>query len=152
MQVLLRQNVEKLGKIGDIVNVAPGYARNYLLPRKLALEVTKANVESLQRAKEARLKREREEVERLKEVCARLEGFLCVVEARATETGHLFGSVGPEQVAQALVQSGFESIRQSNVVLPQHIEQVGDYDVEIMLHPEVRANIKLRVAPPADQK
>jgi len=147
MQVLLRQDVENVGELGDVVDVAAGYARNYLLPRKLAVEVTKANLESLQRAREAKRQRQQEELERLKGLAQKIEGFLCYVEARATETGHLFGSVGPEQVAESLVASGFETIRLSNIAMSTHIEEVGDYDVEVMLHPELRVNIKVRVAP-----
>jgi len=152
MEVLLRQDVKDLGVIGDVVNVAEGYARNYLFPRKLALQVTKANLASLQRAREARIKREQEELGRLKELATRLEGFLCYVEARATEAGHLFGSVGPEQVAHALVDSGFEAIRMSNIVMPGHIEEIGDNEVEVMLHPEVRVKITVRVAPVTEEK
>jgi len=152
MQVLLRQDVKNVGEMGDVISVADGYARNYLLPRKLAIEVTKANIESIQRAREAKLKREQEEFERLKGLGTKLEGFLCYVEARATETGHLFGSVGPEQVAQVLVDSGFETIRSSSIILPGHIEEVGDYEVEVMLHPELRVKISLRVVPLPDEQ
>ena len=146
MEVLLRSDIENLGQMGDVVEVANGYARNYLLPRKLAVEVSPVNLKMVDAAREAKHRRELDELERLGELGDKLAGFLCYLEMRATGTGHLFGSVGPEQVAQSLVESGFDTIRPSNVNMPTHIEELGDFDVEIMLHPEVRANILLRVA------
>lgn len=147
MEVLLREDVEDLGRMGDIVNVAPGYARNYLLPKKLAIKADEANVQAIERAREARRQRDQEELERLKELAGKIEGFLCPIEARATEAGHLFGSVGPEQVAAVLVASGFETLRPANVNMPEHIQEVGDVEVELMLHPDVRVNITVRVGP-----
>ena len=146
MEVLLRRDVENLGQMGSVVEVADGYARNYLLPKKLAVEVTAGNLKAVEAAQSARRERDLDELQRLREVAERLSGFLCYVQMRATEEGHLFGSVGPEQVAQVLVESGFEAIRLSNVNMPRHVEEVGDSELEIMLHPEVRVNITLRVA------
>jgi len=148
MQLLLREDVKDLGHTGDIVEVAEGYARNYLLPKRLAIRVKEANLQAVERAREARRQREMEELERVRSLAGRLEGFLCFIEASATDAGHLYGSVGAEQIAQALVESGFENLRPANVNLPHHIEQAGDYEVEIMLHPDVRVPIKVRVAPP----
>jgi large subunit ribosomal protein L9 len=88
-----------------------------------------------------------EEIERVRELAGKLEGFLCLIEMRATETGHLFGSVGPEHVADALADSGFEALRPANISMAEHIEQVGDYEVELILHPQVRVTITVRVAP-----
>jgi large subunit ribosomal protein L9 len=133
--------------MGEVADVADGYARNYLLPRKLAVEITPASLEVVGRAREAKLKRERDELERVQDVARRLDGFLCYIQARATEEGHLYGSVGAEQVAETLVRSGFETIRPANIVMSQHLEQVGDCELEVMLHPEVRVRIMVRVAP-----
>jgi len=147
MEVLLRHDVKDLGHMGDVVEVAEGYARNYLLPRKLAMQVSQANLRAVDLARQARSQREQEEIERIEDVAARLKGFLCYIEARATGEGHLFGSVGPEQVAQSLLESGFEAIRPTNINMARHVDQLGDYEVEVMLHPEVRVNITLRIAP-----
>jgi len=146
MQLLLRQDVPNLGRLGDVVEVANGYARNYLLPKNIAVPVTPENTRQLEGARQARLQREQEEIERVSRQAAMLEGFLCFVTARATEEGHLFGSVGPQQIADQLVQSGFETILPTNINMTRSIDQVGDYEIEVMLHPEVRANIILRVA------
>ncbi len=146
MEVLLRNDVEKLGRMGDVVDVAPGYARNYLLPKRLAVRVTPDNLQEIERARQARRAREVEELDRVRAQAEMLEGFLCFISARATEAGHLFGSVGAQQIADNLVASGFEGIRVANIRLERPIEEVGDYPVEVMLHPDVRADITVRVA------
>jgi large subunit ribosomal protein L9 len=146
MQVLLRMDVPDLGQMGQVVDVADGYARNYLLPKRIAVPVTSENLGEVDRAREARRQREMEELERINRQAELLEGFLCYITARATERGHLFGSVGAEDVAQQLALSGFEGIRSSNVSLHRPIDEVGDYEVELMLHPEVRVKITVRVA------
>ncbi len=146
MEVLLQQDVENLGRMGDRVEVADGYARNYLLPKQIALPVTPENEQRLERVREERARREEEELERVNRQAELLEGFLCYIPARATEKGHLFGSVGAQQIADQLVESGFEGIRASSVNLRRPIEQLGDYEVEIMLHPDVRVMITVRVA------
>lgn len=146
MEVLLRQDVENLGRMGDVVEVADGYARNYLLPKRFAVPVTDENLDEIEHARDARRQRDQEEMERINRQAELLEGFLCYITARATERGHLFGSVGAAQVAEELDSSGFEGIRPSNVALPRAIEEVGDYEVEVMLHPEVRVHIVVRVA------
>jgi large subunit ribosomal protein L9 len=146
MEVLLRKDVEKLGRMGDVVDVADGYARNYLLPQQMAVRVTAENLQEVERRREQRQEREREELSRVREQADVLEDFLCYISARATEEGHLFGSVGPQQIADTLVASGFEGIRAANIALDRPIEEVGDYRVDIMLHPAVRATITVRVA------
>jgi large subunit ribosomal protein L9 len=151
MEVLLQKDVEKLGHMGDVVNVAAGYARNYLLPKRLAVSVTPDNLRAIEKAREARRVREMEEVERVRQQAKLLQGFLCYISARATDKGHLFGSVGPQQIADHLVASGFEGVRATNVELMRPIEEVGDYEVSIMLHPDVRAAITVRVASEEDQ-
>jgi large subunit ribosomal protein L9 len=146
MQVLLRRDVENLGQLGDVVEVADGYARNYLLPSKIAVPVTPQNLREVDAARQARKRRAEEELARVGRQAEMLEGFLCYITVRATDKGHLFGSVGSQQIADQLAQSGFEGVRSSNISLARPIEQVGDYEVEVMLHPEVRARILVRVA------
>ncbi len=145
MEVLLRQDVDNLGILGDVVEVADGYARNYLLPKGIAVPATDENKAAIAKAREERLEREQAERERVEELADNLEGFRCPIQARATEKGHLFGSVSARAIAEALEVSGFEGIRPSNVSLTRPIEETGDYEIEIMLHPEVRVNITVRV-------
>ena len=146
MQVLLREDVDKLGQLGDVVDVAPGYARNYLLPKGIAVPVTDQNIQRMEKARQERAMREQEELERLSRQAELLEDFLCYVPARANEQGHLFGSVTAATIADKLQEAGFEGIRPTNVSLETPIDVVGDYDIEIMLHPDVRADITVRVS------
>jgi len=132
--------------MGDLVEVANGYARNYLLPKKIAVTVTPDNLKLMEKAREARRQREQEEMERVSRQAELLDGFLCYIPARTTEKGHLFGSVGVQDIADQLNESGFEGIRPSAVALDRPIEEVGDYEIEIMLHPQVRATVTVRVA------
>ncbi|MFP4175976.1 MAG: 50S ribosomal protein L9 [Planctomycetota bacterium] len=151
MEILLREDVENLGEMGEVVEVADGYARNYLLPRQMAVEVTDSNLEQVRREQEAREERQQQERERLESQADQLEGFVCLIEARATEKGQLYGSVTAGDVAEALVENGFEGLRASNIVMDKPIEELGDYDIELMLLPEVRVPITVRVVPPVDE-
>ena len=146
MDVLLRKDIERLGRMGDVVRVADGYARNYLLPRRMAVPVTADNMQEIEKARQARLQREQEELARVSRQAEMLDGFLCYITVRATDKGHLFGSVGAQQIVEHLAQSGFEGIRATAVSLDRPIQEVGDYDVEIMLHPTVRASVLVRIA------
>jgi large subunit ribosomal protein L9 len=151
MEVLLRKDVDNLGEMGDVVEVADGYARNYLLPKGVAVRANARNRQQIEAARRRRAEREEEELRRVNRQAEMLDGFLCYVPARATEQGHLFGSVGARDVAEELQRSGFEGIRPSNISLDRPIEQTGDYEVEVMLHPEVRATILVRVAAEEEQ-
>ena len=150
MEILLKQDVEKLGQMGDVVEVADGYARNYLLPKQMAVPVTDENLAHIRRQREEREEKQAAEHQRLEEVAEKLEGFICYIPVKATDEGHLFGSVTANDVAEALEESGFDGIRPSSVGLARPIEETGDYDVEIMLHPDVRVDITVRVAPESE--
>ncbi len=144
MKLLLQRTVDNLGKAGDLVEVSPGYARNYLLPHGLALEPTKGN---LKRVEELRAVARQEEYLLLQEFQARaqtLEGLDVVITVRANELGHLFGSVGPDDVAVAMKELGFE-VPERNIILEPHLKEIGDYEVEIKFAPEAVAHIKLTV-------
>lgn len=145
MQIVLREDVAKVGKAGDIVSVADGYARNYLLPKNLASKVTPSVLKEAERIRARRLEREREELKRLTELGERLSGFLCVIEARANEEGHLFGGIHERDIADLLVAQGFESILPSHIMLPEPLRIQGDHEVAVQLHPEVRVQITVRV-------
>ena len=147
MQVLLQKDVDKLGRLGDVVEVADGYARNYLLPKRIGVPVTPDNLRAIEKARLQRVEQDKEEKERVAELAGRLEGFVCVVQQRATETGHLFGSVGAEEVVESLAESGFDTIRPSSILMTRHFEELGDYEVEAILHPEFHVKFTVRVQP-----
>lgn len=144
MELLLRQTVDKLGRVGDVVKVKSGYARNYLLPRGLAVMVTKANVAEIERARALALAEEQARIGTMKELAAKLAGTSVTVEGRANEEGHLFGSVTATQVAAALRQKGFP-IEDRQVKLDNPLKEIGVVDVPLHLHPGVDAAIKVWV-------
>jgi large subunit ribosomal protein L9 len=144
MKLLLQHSIEKLGKAGDLVEVSSGYARNYLLPHGLALEPSQAN---LKRVEELRAVARKEEFRLLQEFQARaqtLDGLEVSVKARANELGHLFGSVGPADVAVALHEMGFD-VPDQNIILDPHIKEIGEYDIQVKFADEALARIKLTV-------
>jgi large subunit ribosomal protein L9 len=144
MKLLLRKNIAKLGIIGDIVEVAEGYARNYLLPQGLATQPTEANIRALA---EARKIAEREQAERRAALAAeaeRLEGIEVTIHARANEEGVLYGSVGRREIAAALNAEGHD-ITEEQVALREPIRRLDNVAVEVRLLEDVQAMVKVWV-------
>ena len=145
VELILLQRVEKLGQMGEVVRVRPGYARNFLLPQKKALRANKANLAQFegQRAQlEAQNLRRREEAERLSE---RMAGLSVVILRQAGESGSLYGSVSARDIADACTAAGMTTSR-SQVVLDQPIKTLGVSPVRLVLHPEVSLPIPVNVA------
>jgi len=144
MELLLKHAVEHLGRVGDVVNVRPGYARNYLLPNGYAVMVTKANVAEIERARARALAEEQERVGSLKELADKMSDVSVTIEGRANEDGHLFGSVGPAQVAAALREKGF-TIEDKQVRMENQIKEIGVFDVALHPHQDIDPTIKVWV-------
>jgi large subunit ribosomal protein L9 len=144
MELLLKQNIEHLGRIGDVVKVKPGYARNYLLPRGLAVMVTKANVAEIERARALALAEEQKRVAGLKDLAAKLAEASVTIEGRANAEGHLFGSVTNGNVAAALRDKGL-AVEDKQVRLENPIKEIGVYDVSVHLHADVETKVKVWV-------
>ncbi|MBL8749890.1 MAG: 50S ribosomal protein L9 [Planctomycetes bacterium] len=144
MELLLKQNVEYLGRIGDVVKVKPGFARNHLLPRGLAVMVTKTNVAEIERARAAALAEEQTRVAGLKELASKLAEASVTIEGRANAEGHLFGSVGPAQVAAALREKGIP-VDDKQIRLEQPLKEIGVFDVAVHLHATVDTTVKVWV-------
>jgi large subunit ribosomal protein L9 len=145
IDVVLLQRIEKLGQMGDVVRVKPGYARNFLLPQKKALRATKANMAQFEANKaqlEATNLKRRAEAERVAE---RAEGLSVVMIRSAGEGGQLYGSVSARDVADAISAAGLTVTRQQ-VVLDRPIKSLGLYTVRVALHPEVLVNVTANVA------
>lgn len=143
-QVLLSQNVASVGRCGDLVKVAPGFARNYLYPRKLAIPATDDNLKQMQRRR-ARL--DAEEAQRTAEIDARVAALAAValrVKERADENGQLFGSVSAGTIARLLNEAG-QRVEERDVRLEQPIKAVGEYKVQVHVHGELHAEIALAV-------
>jgi large subunit ribosomal protein L9 len=144
MEVILREHVEHLGRRGDVVKVADGYARNYLLPRKLALTVTEGNRKQIERERQSVEKREADERVAAEAMAARFAGLEIAIARRVGETEALYGSVTSADIAEALAAKGFEVDRR-RVQLAEPIKQLGEFDVPVRLHRDVTATIKVVV-------
>jgi len=143
MQVILLQRIEKLGKLGEIVNVRPGYARNFLLPKKVALRATKENIAHFEKEKEALEKLNLQHKDEAEKLAKRLEGSMVVLVRQASEGGQLYGSVSARDIAEALKQ---EHVTKNNIKIETPIKVIGIHTVRVQLHPEVFITIGVNVA------
>jgi len=144
MKVLLVADVEKVGWLGDAVEVSEGYARNYLLPCGLAVEVTEANLRAIAEEKKGRAEQRMAEKALLEEVAKRVDGAEAVIAAKANEQGHLFGSVMARDIAANLREQGFE-VADEVVQLAEHIKRVGSLQVELRFAEDLTATVSIVV-------
>lgn len=144
MKVLLCEDVNKLGWLGDIVEVAEGYARNYLLPQGLATVATEGNVRSLAKEKGKRATQRIAEGKRLEKAAEAVNGAEAVLAAKANEQGHLFGSVTEKHIAANLRDQGFE-VADSVVKLSEHIKQVGTHEVILRYSDKIKVSVSVVV-------
>jgi len=144
MKLLLCKNVEKLGIVGDVVNVAAGYARNYLLPHGLATEPTEANIRRLAGARKIAERERAEQLERLAALAEALEGVEVTIRAKANEDGVLYGSVTQKDIAHALEEEG-HYVKPDHVLLPAPIRHLDNVSVELRLADGIRSSIKVWV-------
>ncbi len=145
MQVILLERIEKLGQMGDVVTVKPGYARNFLLPQRKARRATKNNLAHFEEQRtqlEAENLKRRDEAQKVGE---KLEGLAVVLIRQAGESGHLYGSVTARDLAEAVTTAGF-TIARDQVILDSVIKSLGLHKMKIRLHPEVTVNISANVA------
>ena len=144
MEVILKEDVANLGNRGDVVKVAEGYGRNFLLPRKLALQATLANKAVIDQMKTAAIRRSASEKAQAEELVAKLEPIVLIFTRKSGESGQLFGSVTSVDVAAELGVKGFEVDRRK-IQLAEPLKALGNYDVAIKLHREVTAHVKVKV-------
>jgi len=144
MEVILRQYVEHLGKRGDVVKVAAGYARNYLLPRKLALPATDGNKRHVDRERKIMEVKEADEKSQAQAVASRIEAIDVVITRRVGETDQLYGSVTSGDIAEFLKSKGFE-IDRRKLILPEAIKTIGTHNVPLKLHRDVTVPLKVQV-------
>ena len=144
MQVILREDIDNLGKIGDLVKVADGYARNFLVPNKKAIEATTKNVHAMDHAK----KMVSDRIRKLKKEAAadadRIKALAITIKAKSGEEGKLFGSVTSMDIAEAMKAQGV-AIDKRKIVLEEPIKRLGDFTVAVKLHADVMAEFKLSV-------
>jgi len=144
MEVILKEDVANLGHRGDVVKVADGYGRNFLLPRKLALQATLANKAVIEQMKAAAARRSATEKAQAEELVTKLEPVSLAFPRKSGENGQLFGSVTSSDIAGELATKGFD-IDRRKIQLNEPLKALGNYDVAIRLHREVTAKLKVRV-------
>ena len=150
MQIILLERVEKLGQMGDLVNVKPGYARNYLLPQGKALRANKANLERFESEK---AQREADNLSRRGEAEAeatKMSGLAVSMVRAASEMGQLFGSVTSRDIAEGVTDAGF-TIQRGQVIMDKSIKTLGLHDIRVSLHPEVSITVVVNVARSLDE-
>ena len=152
MKVILIENVPSLGKAGDLAQVAEGYGRNFLIPKKLALEATAANLRYLDQQKESFLQKATKEKQEAAELASRIEQLPCTLARPAGESEKLFGSITTLDLNKFLQEQGI-SLDRRKIHLPSPIKTLGSYTVALKLHPEVTAQMKVNVvaASPAEK-
>ena len=150
MEVILRDHVDNLGRRGEIVKVADGYARNYLLPRKLALIATEGNKKQIERERAKFEAKEADERKVVEAQAARLANVEVVIARRVGDTEALYGSVTTSDIADALAAKGFD-IDRRKLVLADPIKKIGETDVPVKLHRDVTATVKVKVVPEGAQ-
>lgn len=146
MKLVLVEDVDKLGKVGDVVDVAPGYGRNYLVPRRLAVAATASNIQDLEARRQRRLEREAEEQAVAERLAGRLSGEKVQLEARTGKEGRLYGSITAADVAEAINSQLGVAIDRKNIELSEPIKSVGSHQVTLALHAGVQAQIGVEVA------
>ncbi len=144
MEVILKEDVAKLGHRGDVVKVAEGYGRNYLLPRKLAIEATPGNRAVIEQMKAAALRRSAREKEDAESLAGQFDGVVLSFYRRAGEGDHLFGSVTSGDIGEELEARGF-NVDRRKIQLDQPIKTVGEFDIPIKLHRDVTTKVKVKV-------
>ena len=149
MEVILREDVEKLGTRGQLVKVAPGYARNFLLPKKLALAATESNKKILEQERQAHLRKEAKLVSDAGELAKLMANVSVTISQKAGENDQLFGSVTSKDIAEALEKQGY-TIERRKIVLEEPIKTLGEFKVTVRLHREVPAEITVHVVKEAE--
>ncbi|HUG74483.1 MAG TPA: 50S ribosomal protein L9 [Acidimicrobiia bacterium] len=147
MKLILVQDVETLGRKGDVVDVADGYGRNYLVPRSLAVRATRGAMEDAETVRAKRTIEEENERRSAEEVAQMLEGGHVVVAARAADEGKLFGSIGARDVAEAIVKYTGAAVEPDHIRLAGPIKEIGLHTITVSPHPEVSIEITLDVIP-----
>ena len=144
MKVLLVEDIEKLGWLGDVVDVKDGYARNYLLPQGLAQQATEANVKAIAEEKAIRAEKRLQERQRMEKACEAVNGAEVVLSAKANEMGHLFGSISERDIAENLRGQGF-TVADAVVKMAGHIKEVGQHEVKLRFAQDITAMVNVVV-------
>lgn len=145
MQIILLQDIEKLGHKDDLITVKDGYARNYLIPKKMAVIATHAAKQVLAENKRQRAHKEAKLLENAQSLATRLGKIKLTIGVKASSTGKIFGSVTPLLIAEAINKNGFEVDRKMVVVDDDHIKEIGSYTIKVKLHKDMFVDIPMEV-------
>ena len=151
MKVLLTQTIERTGIVGEVLEVSNGFARNYLLPKGLAVEPTKSNLKKVEARRQEIEKQEREKREQQARLLKQLEGKDVTLERKANDQGHLYGAVSATDIAKALQADGF-NVEAEDVLLSGKLDQINTYTVKIRFAEDLETDLKVYVAPDAESK
>jgi large subunit ribosomal protein L9 len=144
MKIILREDIKALGKMGQIVDVADGYARNYLVPRGLAVEANTKNIRSLEHEKKIIQEKAKKLKDSAQDFALRISSMTLAIKAKAGEEGKLFGSVTTMDIAEALKNEGLE-VDKKKILLEEPIKRLGSYSVNIKIHHEISAQLNVQV-------
>lgn len=144
MKVILREDMKSLGKMGEVVKVTPGYARNYLIPKGLAVEAVTKNIRALEHEKRVIQDRARKILDKAKGLAGELSAVSLTIKARAGEEEKLFGSVTAMDIAEALKEKGF-AVDKKKILLDEPIKRLGAYRVDVRVAPDVAATVSVEV-------
>ena len=152
MKVILKENMDNLGYIGDVVEVNKGYARNFLFPRGLAIEYTSGNLKSMEHLKQKEWEKRNKEILEAKELADKINNLNIVFKAKAGKDGKLFGSITNKDIAQYLMDNYQVEIDRKKIEHDDTMKKIGDYPVSIRLHKEVNARLNVIIAPEEEIK
>lgn len=151
LKLLLQESIKNVGRVGDIVEVSPGYARNYLLPRGLAVQPTPGNVKKVEARRKEIERQERERREQQERMIHQLSGVEVHLERRANEQGHLFGSVTATDIAKGLQTQGF-NVQPGDVILPGRLDRIDTYAVQVRFAEDLSTEVKVWVNADAESR
>jgi large subunit ribosomal protein L9 len=151
VKLLLKQSIKNVGRVGDVVEVSAGYARNYLLPQDLAVQPTAGNVKKVEAIRQDIERQERERREQMEQLLKQLQGVEVTLERKCNETGHLYGAVSASDIAYALQQQKY-NVNADDISLPGRLDHVDTYMARIRFAEDLSTEVKVWVAPDADSK
>ena len=151
MKLLLKESVKHVGKVGDVVEVSAGFARNFLLPQDLAVKPTPGNMKKIEARRQEIERMEREKRSEQEALIKQLEGVEVTLERRANEQGHLYGAVSATDIARALQADGY-NVEAEDVLLPGKLDQINTYTVKVRFAEDLETDVKVYVAPDAESK
>jgi len=152
MKIILLKNMEHLGEVGEVVSVKPGYARNYLIPKGIALPATEENIRKVKNMLKSLQEKARRELEKYKKLAEELGKVQITIEHEVAEEGKLYGSVTKADIEKALHKLGFKDIDKGQIRLEKPIKEVGSYKVKIHIYKDIEAEIALDVVPMKKQE